>query len=148
MSYSTWQYSALSVQSPVVPIADCKGANFSVTLANSGGPAGSEVAQCYLSIVNTSAAVPGPRWWLVAFERVDLAAGGSTTLKFHVGMAQLSAIQEGTFERALVPTTFTLFCGGGQPHQPAQRSTSNVVNTTFRTDGAPAPLDKCGGGGR
>ena len=81
----------------------------SVTVRNTGKRAGTEVVQLFVS--DRVASVTPPIKRLKRFTRVDLPAGGSKDLRFHLTRNDLSFI--GTTGRSVSePGTFTIAVGG------------------------------------
>lgn len=87
LSYTTFAYSALSV--PDTASFDA-GFDVRVNVRNTGGRAGAEVVQLYVSDQVASITPPVKR--LRHFARVDLAPGASQELRFHISRADLSFI--------------------------------------------------------
>jgi len=79
LSYTTFDYSSLSVSKPSGSGADFK-VTVSLTVTNSGKVAGSEIVQIYTSIPKTSVLTQVPRA-LKGFRKVTLAPGAKTTVE-------------------------------------------------------------------
>jgi beta-glucosidase len=105
LSYTRFDYRDLSI----TPQAD--GIDVTVAVENVGKRAGDEVVQLYVSGANTPTA---PIRHLEGFRRIHLAAGEAQTVAFHLTRDQLSVVNEAG-ERVLIPGTFTIWVGGGQP---------------------------------
>ena len=85
LSYTTFSYSGLKVEK-----ASDGGLDVNVTIKNTGGMASDEVPQVYLGAPSEiPAGVQFPVRALVAFDRVHIPAGASTTVELHVPPRQL-----------------------------------------------------------
>jgi beta-glucosidase len=82
LSYTTFAYSGLEVS------ADDAGLTARVTVTNTGGVAGREVVQCYVSLPGSS--VPRAPRALAAFALVDLAPGESRDVELTVARDDLA----------------------------------------------------------
>jgi len=87
LSYTTFEYANLTV--PETATFD-GGFDVSATVRNTGSRAGTEVVQLYIS--DRVASVTPPVKRLHRFVRVDLAAGESRDVRFHVSRSDLSFI--------------------------------------------------------
>jgi beta-glucosidase len=139
-SYSTWQYSELHA-APRVDV--CEVAKVNVTVSNTDPHlSGSEVVQLY--VTNEQPRYPGqPRWALAGFERVDVAAGASTVLSFTVPPLARAEVRAGDFARVVLPTSITVYIGGGQPHQIAAHTTTNTLSVGMTVTGSATALEMC-----
>jgi len=109
LSYSSFAYSGLAVAGSVSPTSN---ATVSVTVTNSAGPAGRDVAQLYVA----GAGLPGdPVRTLKAFAPTGLLApGGAATLAFTLTQAQLSYYDEGAAAwRPFAPGSYAIAVGAG-----------------------------------
>ena len=97
LSYTTFAYSGLRVSAPSAGrkvraggkgSADGGGLTVRVTVTNSGGVAGREVVQCYVSLPGST--VPRATRSLVAFAVVDLAPGESREVELAVARDDLA----------------------------------------------------------
>ncbi len=109
LSYTTFQYSDLNVTgSGLAP-----GGNISVQLqlSNTGNRDGDEVVQFYVHV--SGATVQRPIKQLVAFERVHLAAGATTTVRFTLNQDDhaLHYWDEDRYEFVVNPGTVDLMIG-------------------------------------
>lgn len=87
LSYTTFEYSGLTVVSNMVP--DSGTIEVSVTVTNSGSVDGDEVVQLYVrDIANMAAGKPHQR--LKAFKRVSIAAGEVETVQLSVPVEKLA----------------------------------------------------------
>nr|BFF19964.1 hypothetical protein GCM10025730_34850 [Promicromonospora thailandica] len=84
LSYTTFAYAGLAVGRP----ADGEALDVRVTVTNTGGVAGREVVQCYVSLPGS--AVPRAPRALAAFAVVDLAPGESREVALTVDRADLA----------------------------------------------------------
>ena len=85
LSYTTFELSESQIREPTVSWNDAVVVD--VTLTNTGDRAGEEVVQLYVR--DPQASLTRPVLELKSFQRVELDAGGSATLTFHVPVAQL-----------------------------------------------------------
>ncbi len=117
LSYTQFRYSDLKV--PATAKSN-QPVTVRVKIENVGERAGDEVVQLYLRPAPDAKVreiVPGqpmPRLVLAGFQRVNLAAHDSKTVKFTLKPEQLLLVNaQGV--RALQPGTWQIFVGGGQP---------------------------------
>ncbi|MFN2133675.1 MAG: glycoside hydrolase family 3 N-terminal domain-containing protein [Anaerolineae bacterium] len=85
LSYTTFAYKDLNVETPVVGMEDTL--VVSVTVTNEGERPGDEIVQLYVQDLVGS--VTRPVKELKRFERVSLAAGGSASVRFEVPVFEL-----------------------------------------------------------
>ena len=85
LSYTTFEYSALSIEPGAIPPSGT--ATVSCTVTNTGARAGDEVVQLYIRDVLAS--VARPVMALEGFERVSLAPGQSSKVTFRLGRDEL-----------------------------------------------------------
>jgi beta-glucosidase len=109
LSYTTFIYSDLVVPEKAVTGTPVK---VSVTVTNSGGMAGDEVVQLYLS--DEKATTPRPIRQLEGFERIRLDPGESKEVEFTLEPRQLSIINNKD-KRVIEPGYFIISVGGKQP---------------------------------
>jgi beta-glucosidase len=83
-----------------------------VDLTNAGAGAAEEVVQVYLRDLEASAIVP--RYKLVAFQRVALAAGETQSLNFTIEADQMRFIDDNG-QAQLEPGAFRVWVGGSSP---------------------------------
>jgi beta-glucosidase len=88
LSYTTFQYSGLTVDAGSADNGLQPPVNVSFTVTNSGSRAGAEVAQVYVGTLPGSVETPARQ--LAGFEKVDLAAGESKTVTVQVDPRSLS----------------------------------------------------------
>ncbi|HWI85816.1 MAG TPA: glycoside hydrolase family 3 C-terminal domain-containing protein [Sphingomonas sp.] len=109
LSYASFAYSTPSVASRSVVAG--RGQRISVRIRNTGRVAGDEVAQLYL-------ATPGvkgtPLRSLKGYQRVHLNPGQTKTVTFQLSPRDL-AFADAKGVMRIVPTTYSLWVGGGQP---------------------------------
>lgn len=107
LSYTTFAYSDLKVSGPTIKRGEeC---TFSFKLKNSGNRAGREVAQLYVQDVVSS--VPRPLKELKGFEKVALAPGSETTVRFTLTERDLSFWDTGRHDWYAEPGQFTIMIG-------------------------------------
>jgi beta-glucosidase len=90
LSYTTFQYSGLTVESDRLTAQDTIRAT--VTVANTGSAAGEEVVQLYVRALDSR--VERARRELKAFKRVSLAAGTSAAVSLDVPVSELAYYDE------------------------------------------------------
>lgn len=88
LSYTTFGYSGLGVSTDGKGSADDAGLAVRVTVTNTGGVAGREVVQCYVSLPGSP--VPRAPRSLAAFAVVDLAPGESREVELSVARDDLA----------------------------------------------------------
>lgn len=111
LSYTRFEYSGLTVSH--------SGGTVSVRamVKNTGDVDGAEVVQVYLSGAPGLPNLVTPRHNLVAFKKIDIAAGATAAAEFAVPAEQLqTAMEDGT--RRVVPGMYTVSVGGHQPADP------------------------------
>jgi beta-glucosidase len=123
LSYTTFAYSGLTLPGSVhagqpLPV--------DVTVMNTGGRAGDEVAELYLSFPDVKGA---PLRALRGFQRVHLDAGASQKLHFELSLRDLGMVTEAG-DPIISPGEYTVSLGGGQP-----RTGAGGVTQTFHVDG-------------
>jgi beta-glucosidase len=109
LSYTSFAYGNLRVPGSV---AAGEGLTVSVEVTNTGDRAGEEVVQLYLTDVDAD--VPVPIRTLAGFTRVSLEPGETRSVSFELSPRQLSLIDP-DWKRVIVPGTFAVSVGGGQP---------------------------------
>ena len=124
LSYTTFGYGNLKLPPSV---AAGEGLHLSVEVENTGPRAGDEVVQLYLTDIDAD--VPVPLRTLAGFTRVSLAPGEQRSVSFELSPRQLSLIDP-DWDRVIVPGTFEVSVGGGQPGGP-----SEVVHGRFEVTG-------------
>lgn len=115
LSYSRFEYSELQLDKTTLAIGDSL--RLSLTLTNCGDSNAAEVAQFYLSDLHASTVVPLHH--LIGFERVQLKAGESKTLKFTITPEMMSFFNDDG-KLTLEPGQFRLEVGGCSPGQRGQ----------------------------
>ncbi|MBL8051607.1 MAG: glycoside hydrolase family 3 C-terminal domain-containing protein, partial [Anaerolineales bacterium] len=115
LSYSNFEYSDLKLDKNKIALGDSL--NLSLTLKNSGASDSAEVVQYYLSDLQASTIVPLHH--LVGFERVELKAGESRTIKFTLTPEMMSFINDDG-KLALEPGEFRIEIGGCSPGKRGQ----------------------------
>jgi beta-glucosidase len=115
LSYTQFEYSEFQLDKPTLALGESL--NVSLTLTNCGASASAEVVQYYLSDLHASTIVPLQH--LIGFERVNLKAGESRTLKFTITAEMLSFYNDDG-KLTLEPGQFRLEVGGCSPSQRGQ----------------------------
>jgi len=134
LSYTTFSYSNGRVsKSSVVANEDV---TVSVDVTNSGGMAGDEVVQLYL----THPGVPGtPLRALKGFQRMHLDKGEKKTVAFTLHARELSIVDENGKHR-IAPGQVDVWVGGGQPVSRRELTPAAGLKTQFAiTSGAALP---------
>ncbi|PZU60674.1 MAG: beta-glucosidase [Sphingobium sp.] len=127
LSYTRFAYDGLSLSRTRLRAGDML--EVDVTVHNSGTVAGDEVVQLYLSFPDA----PGmPIRALRGFARASLPPAASTRVHFTLDPRDLSSVDQ-TGSRKVIPGTYQLSVGGGQPGTEAP-----VVEATFTVTGEQA----------
>jgi beta-glucosidase len=124
LSYTTFNYSGLSLPQTGVQAGDPVGAD--VTVTNTGKLAGDEVVQLYLKFPPVNGA---PQIALRGFQRVHLDPGASQKVHFELKGRDLGMVTEDG-RPIIAGGDYTLSIGGGQPDTGAP-----VVTGNFRVEG-------------
>ncbi len=106
LGYTGFAYSGLTVE------PDGRGAKVGLTLGNTGGRAGEEVAQLYLR--GPRGAGNQPQCRLVRFRRVRLETGAEERLEWTLGEDDFRVYNEDG-ERVFIPGDFEIIAGGAAP---------------------------------
>lgn len=112
LSYSSFNYSNLAVSRAVIRSGESLSAD--VTVSNIGKVNADEVVQVYLSDLEASVDVPIHK--LIAFKRVQLAAGEKKVLSFTIS-PEMMQIVDNDGKLILEPGKFRLAIGGCSPSQ-------------------------------
>ncbi len=110
LSYATFTYTNLKLDRSTLNAGERL--DFTVTLTNTGGLAGEEVVQVYLTDLEASSIVPFHK--LVAFQRVALEAGECRALRFQLDAESMKFINDDG-QAVLEPGDFRLTVGGCAP---------------------------------
>jgi beta-glucosidase len=114
LTYTTFDYSPVTVSRATIPIKEAKpGAKSLVvataTVKNTGAIAATEVVQCYAG--NRGASLEQPVRSLQGFARVTLAPGESKQVSFPLGYDELSFF-DNPGHSVIEPTDYTVWLGG------------------------------------
>ncbi len=109
LSYTRFEYSNLSLPETIDPAKDFE---VRVEVRNTGGRAGEEVVQLYVS--RKEASVPVPLRSLQGFKRIMLNPGESQSVVFTLQPGQISVLNK-DFKRVVEPGRIEISVGGGQP---------------------------------
>ena len=109
LSYTSFEYQHLKIIPPIHP---SRGLRVALTIKNTGSWAADEVAQLYVSAIETS--LPAPLNQLIAFRRVKLNPGQVKEIHFSVRPEMLSLFDEAGRQK-LQPGTYQLSAGGCSP---------------------------------
>ena len=106
LSYTTFEYSNLTIEKPIAKKGDKINVSFVVT--NTGKRAGDEVAQLYLR--DQIASVARPVQALKGFERIHLQPGASKTITLTLHAEDFEMLNE-KMETVIEPGDFTIMIG-------------------------------------
>ena len=137
LSFSTFEYSDLAV-TPSAP-GPCDALNVTVTLTNTAGPDGTEVAQLYTSFPGAS--VPQPRQALVNWEKLRLSAGGAVTVTLSITPEDNAVLRAGDFVPVIEPGARSLWLGAS-----SDRGAAGLPGA-FTISGPATPLASCSSSG-
>jgi beta-glucosidase len=129
LSYTTFSYSAPRLSASSIGPGDS--VRVEVDVANTGTRAGDEVAQLYVR--DDVGSVTRPVMQLRRFQRVTLAGGQRTTLRWSLGMNDL-AFYDLSMRRVAEPGTFRVFVGT------SSADTQSAPFTLRGTASVPVPL--------
>lgn len=137
LSYTKFDYSDFSIPKSVKA---GEAVTVSVKVTNTGGRAGDEVVQLYVTDREASAPVPIRK--LVGFRRIHLKAGASQKVSFTIDPRELSIITDDT-RRVIEPGVFDLSVGGKQPgfSGNADATSTGVRTGHFTVTGSPVELE-------
>ncbi len=110
LSYTRFAYTRIARSA--ARIARGARCTVSVTVTNTGGRAGDEVVQLYLSTPH--AGKGAPRWALKAFRKVRLAPGKSRTLRFVITPAMMQEINDHS-DAEIAAGRYTVTVAGASP---------------------------------
>ncbi|HSW14782.1 MAG TPA: glycoside hydrolase family 3 C-terminal domain-containing protein [Solimonas sp.] len=110
LSYTQFRYSDLQISAGEIR----------ATLTNIGERTGTEVAQLYIGLPEPSPAVPQPPRQLKGFQRVRLAPGESTTLRFPLDARALSYWDVGSRDWRIAPGCYAISVGASSRDLPLQ----------------------------
>jgi beta-glucosidase len=132
LSYTTFKYDNLRLSAKSVRAG--RGLTVTADVQNTGGRAGEEVVQLY--VTDAASAYPIPVRSLAGISRVRLNPGETRRVSFTVDPRQLSVIDE-RGRRVVEPGEFTLSVGGKQPgfKGRADARTTGVVTGRFTVTG-------------
>ena len=99
----------------------------SVAVTNAGSVDGAEIVQIYVAVPPV-AGLPTPRWSLQGFAKVPIRANETKRVEFQLNASQLSTVLHDGSSKVL-PGTYTVHAGGGQPGDP--RAQSKCVSGTL-----------------
>ena len=106
LSYTTFEYRDLSVETPSLPANGV--VRLSFTVSNVGSREGKDVAQVYIRDAVSSTTTPTMR--LYRFMKVSLPPGGSRNLEFEIPVSDL-AIWDADMKRVVEPGSFEVMVG-------------------------------------
>jgi len=136
LSYTTFEYSDISLSSAAIPAG--AGVEAWALVTNTGLRDGDEVVQLYVSDVEASCVVPARE--LRGFARVSLVAGQSRFVRFALTARDLSLIDE-EGRRRLEPGFFRVSIGGSQPDARSVALTGRrPLTAVLEVTGAPLEL--------
>jgi beta-glucosidase len=107
LSYTSFHYDDIALSVPNIrPDESC---TVSINVTNTGGMAGQEVVQLYVTDVVSS--VTRPALELKGFQKIQLEPGETTTVRFTVSQEQLQFVGR-DFRRIVEPGQFRIQVGG------------------------------------
>lgn len=109
LSYTTFEYSRLQLSDKKLRAGETL--TVEADVKNTGGAAGDEVAELYLTSPKTDVS---PKLALEGFERLHLNAGETKHVVFHLDPRELSEVNDKGV-RAVVPGHYSVSLGGSQP---------------------------------
>jgi beta-glucosidase len=115
LSYTRFSYSQPTISQAEVPVQEIIASGHkpvvmvAVDVTNTGGVAGTEVAQLYIR--NTAASVEQPVRELKGFARIALAPGETRHIEFRLGYDELSFYNT-EIRSTVEPTTYKIWTGG------------------------------------
>ncbi len=128
LSYTKFSYGPVKLSAVSLKAGDPITAT--VTVTNAGTVAGDEVVEAYLKTPYAD----GPRHSLVAFERVNLAAGASQQVTLKIDPRSLSSVDD-QGQRSILEGKYSLAVGGAQPEE--TQAKSETVFTVKGTEALP-----------
>jgi len=135
LSYTEFRYRDLKLSPRRV--AAGKTVSVSVVVENTGGRAGEEVVQLYLT--DRKASVPVPLRQLKGFRRVRIGAGRRRRVRFTLTPRDMSIVDD-SGRRLVEPGEFQVSVGGCQPENRGALRNVNVVTDTFEVTGDITPV--------
>jgi beta-glucosidase len=129
LSYTSFAYKDLKLSRATSSAKDS--VVVSVNVTNTGGVAGDEVVQLYITHVGVSGA---PLRALRGFQRVHLERGESKAVTFTLRDRDLSIVDEAGKTR-IIPGNVTMWIGGGQPAGRAALPKTAGIQTQFAITG-------------
>ncbi len=128
LSYTSFKYDNLKLSAKSVKAGEA--VKVSADVQNTGGRAGDEVVQLYLTDV--AASVPTAVRSLAGIKRIFLKPGEKQTVSFEIGAERMTVIDD-KGKRIIEPGEFTVSVGGKQPGFTgrADAKTTSVVTGQF-----------------
>jgi beta-glucosidase len=133
LSFTRYEYGALRLSS--AKLRDGEALRFEVEIANVGGRDGVEIVQVYSNDLVTS--VTWPARVLVAFARVELAAGERKSVSFEIPFERFSLL-DAYGKRVVEPGEFELSVGGSSRDE-------DLVHARFHVEGEAFSLSRIPG---
>ncbi|WP_321273855.1 glycoside hydrolase family 3 C-terminal domain-containing protein [uncultured Vibrio sp.] len=128
LSYTTFDFANAAVVSNTFNSEGAEGSvSITATVRNTGGYAGKEVAQVYVSAPDVKLAKPEIE--LKAFDKTDeIAVGGEQTLTFDISAETLASFNEASDQWIIEPGTYTAYVGNSSSLDGSQTVTFSIDN--------------------
>ena len=118
LSYTTFAYTGIKLSAS--SIADSDGLTVEVSVRNTGGVPGKEVAQLYVH--EQKPAVARPQKELKAFAKVALAPGEEKTVTFELGRRDFAHFDAALHDWRVCPGNFDILVGGSSRDLPLRKT--------------------------
>jgi beta-glucosidase len=118
LSYTTFAYTGIKLSAS--SIADSDGLTVEVSVRNTGGVPGKEVAQLYVH--EQKPAVARPQKELKAFAKVALAPGEEKTVTFGLGRRDFAHFDAALHDWRVCPGNFDILVGGSSRDLPLRKT--------------------------
>ena len=137
LSYTTFEYSKLSVLPPTV--APCASVYVTFTVQNVGAIAGDEVMQVYVKPPRIAGRPFFPNIQLLGVDRRNMNPSTNYDWEFVLSPYALSLVDDDG-ENYIFPGVYTVYVGGGLPETPLDTTT---ISSTFSIEGDIVNVKDC-----